>query len=37
MLTGIYGRQWNNPTPEYAAKRLLDADQACKCGKAGEA
>ena len=30
MVTGIYGRQWNDPSPEYAFKDdLLKADEAC--------
>jgi len=30
MVTSIYGRQWNDPSPEYAFKDdLLKADEAC--------
>ena len=38
ITTGIYGRQWNNTTPEFAFnKRLTDADKACMNGKPLEA
>ena len=34
MTTGIYGRQWNNTTPEFAFNtHLLAADLACMNGK----